>query len=64
VLVGRHRLARELPADPVSRLAHDDVEPAAGRRDRRGDAAEPAADDEDVGAALDQSPPLRARPLP
>ena len=64
VLVRRHRLARELPADPVGRLAHDDVEPAAGGGDRRRHAAEPAADDQDVGAALDQSRALRARPLP
>ena len=62
VLVGRHRLAGELPADPVGRLAQHDVEPAAGRGDRRRDPAEAAAGDQDVRAPLDQSRALRARP--
>ena len=48
------------PIQSVGSLMHD-VEPAAGRGDRRRDAAEPAADDQDVGAALDQSRALRAR---
>ncbi len=64
VLVRRHGLARELPADPVGRLGQHDVEPASRRRDRGRDAAEPAADDQDVGAPLDQSRERRARPPP
>ena len=52
VLVGRHGLARELPAEPVGRLREHHGAAAGGRRQGRGDAAQAAAGDEDVAPAL------------
>ena len=45
---GGHGLAGELPAEPVVLLGQDDRAAGPQRGQRRGDAAEPAADDEDV----------------
>src|SRR5690606_22405753 len=47
-LVRRHRLGRELPADPRVLLGEDDAGAPLRGRERGGDAAEPCADDEDV----------------
>ncbi|CAM5495478.1 hypothetical protein SVIOM342S_01811 [Streptomyces violaceorubidus] len=49
VLVGRHGLAGELAADPVRLLGQDDAAAGPAGGEGRGDAAESAADDEDVG---------------
>src|SRR5690606_149068 len=52
VLVERHGLRRQLSADPVGLLGHDDAETRARRGKRRCAATEPAADDDDVGRKL------------
>ena len=52
VLVRRHGLAGELAAEPVGGLGHHDGAPARRRRQRRGDAAEAAAHDQDVAPPL------------
>ena len=55
MLVGRDRLARDLPAEPVGRLGHRWAS-AGGRGERRGNAAQAAAGHQDVAS------PLRHRP--
>ena len=49
IFVGRHRLRRQLAADPVSLLGHDHPPPVPRRRQRRRAPAGAAADDDDVG---------------
>ena len=53
VLVERHGLARQLPAEPVGRLAEHHARAALRRGHGGRDAAEPAADDEDVRPQID-----------
>jgi hypothetical protein len=49
MLVRRHRLRRELSADPARRLGQQHVAPGAVGRERRGDASEACSHDEDLG---------------
>ncbi len=50
MLVRRHRLLGELAADPIRFLGENYALAVARRRQRRGTAAEPAADNDHVGA--------------
>ena len=52
VLVGRHRLARELPPDPPRRSGEHDGRPAVGGGERSGHGTEPGAGDQHVGFAF------------
>ena len=53
VLVRRHGLAGELPAEPVGLLGEHDAAPGTQRAERGGDAAEPAADHQHVACQID-----------
>jgi hypothetical protein len=57
MLVGRHRLRGELTADPVGRLGEQHLAPGAVRRERRGNASEASAHDQDLGSHRPQSAP-------
>jgi hypothetical protein len=57
VLVGRHGLRGELAADPVALLGQNHAAPGTACRERRGDAAEAAAHDQDLGPHRSQSVP-------
>jgi alkyldihydroxyacetonephosphate synthase len=67
MLVRRHGLRGELPAEPFVLLGEHDVGAARARRQRRGDAAEAAAGDEHLPAGLAHRADAsgrRARTLP
>jgi hypothetical protein len=49
MFVGRHGLGGQLPADPFGLLGQDDFFPQTQGAQGRGNAAEPAADDQNVG---------------
>jgi hypothetical protein len=64
VLVRRHRLGRELSAEPAPGLGEDDVGAALCRGERGGHAAQAAADDQHLGTQLAhprQPTPVRCR---
>ena len=49
LFVRRHRLGRELAANPVGLLRHDDAQSIACRRERGSTTAQPATDDDQIG---------------
>jgi hypothetical protein len=50
ILIRRHGLRRELPADPIRFLGHDDAQSISRRRKRRRTTTQSAADDNKIGA--------------
>ena len=60
VLIERHRLRRQLPADPVGLLGHHHAQAGARGRKGRGASAEAAADDDQIRRELPGRPAIAA----